>query len=255
MKSEEIKSYISLLSVMVTRDIKSQYDNAWLGLIWVIINPILQMVIIGFVVSMFASIEDYNLFILTGLMVWNFFSTAISKSSTSFVNSRSLLHKIQFPKSVIPFSIVISKFIQMLVALSIITSYLWFIGKFTIVGLPLLFLVLTWMLMLTMSISLMVSSLHVKYRDVEFIIRNTIRLWFYATPVLYGLSMVPKNLLFIYLLNPLAVIFELLHTSLLSLTGMINFQVVSISLMSASVCMLISVIVYFRNRDYFVDWT
>ncbi len=100
------QDYIDLLLIMTGNEIKARYKGTVAGFFWMIINPLLQMLIIGFVFSFFIKVPNYFLFLFVGLLPWQFFSTSLSKATKSFVSARFLLQKTKFAKEIIPFSIV-----------------------------------------------------------------------------------------------------------------------------------------------------
>src|SRR3990172_12605877 len=105
---ERLKYYSDFLWVMTEKEIKARYKRAVFGFLWVILNPVLQMLIIGAIFSFFIKIPDYFLFLFTGLFAWNFFFLCVSKTTSSIVNERALLQKAKFPTEAIPISIILS---------------------------------------------------------------------------------------------------------------------------------------------------
>lgn len=189
---------------------------AVLGFLWMFLNPLIQMVVMGLVFSLIFQIKivDYYLFLLIGLLGWNFFSQSLNKATSSLVYERGLIQKSPFPKAVIPLSIVFSNFIHLLASLFLLLLFLRIAGKIQVFLLPnfsLLALGLLFLVAFTAGASLISSALNVFWRDIAFLVQSLILVWFYATPVLYPFSLIPQGIRPFFYLNPLAAIFSLLQ--------------------------------------------
>src|SRR3989344_7145799 len=106
-KVDYLRYYFDFLLAMTEKEIKARYKRAVFGFLWVILNPLLQMIIIGAIFSFFIKIPNYFLFLFSGLLPWQFFSLSLSKATQSIVNERELLQKAKFPIEAIPISIVL----------------------------------------------------------------------------------------------------------------------------------------------------
>lgn len=247
-----VKYYVDFLWVMTEKELKARYKNAVLGFLWVLLNPIIQMLIIGFIFSFFIKIQNYYLYLLAGLLPWQFFSLSLNKATGSFVSERALLQKAKFPSEVIPISTILSNFIHLLASLLLFLIFLLLIGKLSASGVLLLIPALVWLLAFVIGTSLLTSSLQVRYRDISFFISTFLVLWFYTTPILYDQSLIPETLRPLYALNPLSTIFEMMHMALLN-RGAINYQI-AISNLTISLLVIVSGIFVFRKENkHFVD--
>ena len=111
-----LKQYIPLLSELVTRDIKTKYRRSVLGVLWTLLNPLLMMIILSIVFSQLFgrfAIENYPIYLLSGQVIFNFFSESTSMSMTSVINNAPLLKKVYIPKYVFVLSRVISSSINL----------------------------------------------------------------------------------------------------------------------------------------------
>src|SRR3990167_5732195 len=106
--SDKSRHFFDLLIGMTEKELRARYKNTLFGFLWMFINPLLQMLVIGFIFRLFIKepIENYFLYLLVGLLVWNFFSLSLTKTTPSIVNERSLIKKAKFPREVIPLSII-----------------------------------------------------------------------------------------------------------------------------------------------------
>ncbi len=208
---KSFQRWVQFILAMTEREIKARYKNAVLGFLWIVINPLLQMIVIGVVFQYFVplEIENYFLFLFPALLIWNFFSYTVSKVTPSFYYERSLIKKAQFPREAIPLSLVFSNFFNLLIALFLfILVMIWVEWGSLGVFLPrLLWLIpiLFTSVILTISLSLLAATLNVFWRDVAFIVQAIMPLWFYATPVVYTMSIFPEHFRQLLTLNPMVV--------------------------------------------------
>ena len=168
------------------------------------------MLIIGLIFSLFIKmdIEYYFLFLLSGILPWEFFIRSITKATTAFVDQRHILQKAKFPLEIIVLSIVFSNFFDLIVALPILLLMVFIFLKINFIAVLIYFIALLLLLIFTIGLSLLTASLNIQYRDVRFIVEAVMRLWFYATPVIYSLSLIHAKYVDFFALNPLTVVFN-----------------------------------------------
>lgn len=251
---------------MTEKEIKARYKLAVLGFLWVVLNPLLQMLVIGFIFQFFVpvKVDNYFLFLFAGLLPWNFFAMTVQKTTPAIVFERSLIQKAKFARESIILSIVLSNLFHLVIALSLLLIALvadkLFFEQYNLVQLfgyilRLLWTVplLLWLTILTSGFSLLTSALNVKYRDINFIIQAIMPLWFYATPIVYTLSLLPAKLRVLYYLNPMAGLIEIFQYVLL------NLEISSVWLVITSFMVSIGVfvggwIVFQKESKFFDDW-
>lgn len=251
-RKSAIKHYLNFLWVMTEKEIKARYKKTILGFLWVLLNPLLQMAIIGFVFSFFIKIPNYYLFLFTGLLPWTFFSQSINKATASIVSERRLLQKAKFAIETIPLSIVVSNFLHLIASLVLLLIFLTITSSLS----PnILFLVpaLVWFFVLAAGVSILTSSLQVRFRDTNYIVRTILTLGFYATPIIYTLSFIPEKLHPLFALNPLVSIFELFHKSFLN-QGLIDSRVLTANLFITVIIVFSGILTHRAYRKDFVDW-
>ncbi|HWS48747.1 MAG TPA: ABC transporter permease [Candidatus Methanoperedens sp.] len=208
------------LLTMTEREIKSKYKFSVLGLFWIVLNPIIQMLVIGFVFRFFTSIktEIYMMYLFSGLVVWNFFSSSVTRSTPAIVNERYLLKKAKFPRETIVLSIVLSNLVQLALSVVLMILIAIFLGvKISFAYLIFLPLSLLLIALFTAGFALVFSSLNVKYRDTSFVINFLVSIWFYATPVIYLLTMLPEWMSKWLYLNPMTGLIEFFRWIMLGL--------------------------------------
>lgn len=251
----EFINFIDLLTRLTEKELRTRYKYTIFGFFWLVANPLLQMLTIGFVFTFFMKepVSNYNLFLFIGLLLWNFFSLSLTKTTPCIVNERSLIKKSKFPHSVIPLSIIMSNFIHLLSAFVILLIPITFLGTFS-AG-KIVYIVLGFFLLIsfTVGLSLFTSALNVKYRDVNFFAQALLIIWFYATPIIYPLAIIPYKFYWLWRLNPLTSVFQFFQHALLDKPlpgiGMITMNIVVIA-----VSLTLGVYVFQKESKNFDDW-
>lgn len=209
---KELFSYRELLWVLTEREIKVRYKQTILGAVWAIIQPFLLMIIFIIVFGFFLKLKTdgapYPIFYYSGLLPWTFFSTALTFGSMALVNNSNLITKVYFPRESLPFATLGAALIDFLIAGIIFTGLLFFYKTHLTVNLIYVIPILMLEILFTAAMILLSSALNVLWRDVKFIIPLLLQIWMLASPVVYPLSQVPKNLQFVYKLNPMATVIE-----------------------------------------------
>ncbi len=212
-----------LLKEFVLRDIKGRFAGSFAGILWTIINPLANIIAYFFVFSLVlrinVTIEDvgtdkFILFFLSGFFPWIMFAESLTKSASSVVAQAGLVTKVIFPVELIPISSIVSAFIINGTGFIIFLIYLSFTGYANIswFAIPLLIFI---ELLFALGISMFLAAFCVFIRDTTEILSIMMMLWFYATPVLYPNSMIPKELIEILSFNPMSVFVECMRDILL----------------------------------------
>lgn len=252
---ERISLFWDLISGLTTKELRTRYKYTLFGFIWIFANPLLQMIIIGFIFPYIIKnpIKNYYFFLFPGLLIWNFFSTSLNKSTPSIVYERSLIKKARFPHAVIPLSIIFSNLIHFLLAFMIFMIPVSFIGNLSLPGLASIFLAVLLLITFTVGLCLLTSALNVRYRDVAFFVSALLIVWFYASPIIYSLTMIPRQLLWLWRLNPLTSILQLIQTAFSGLPGpgpaMLLSNIAVIILVFAA-----GIYVFHKESKHFDDW-
>ena len=186
-----------LLNQLVAREIKARYKQSILGYAWVILVPLVRLVVMSVVFSVFFRIQTepipYPLFLFTALVPWTFTASGVSAAAGSLVANTSLITKIKLPVEIFPVSAILVKgvdFVLSLLVLAIIMVFLQAPRHWTVVLMPLIFIV---QLLLVMGVSFFLSALNVFYRDVENLMEVILMVWMYLTPVFYPPEFIPAE--------------------------------------------------------------
>ena len=242
------------LLTLVQKELSLRYRYTWLGFLWAVINPVLQMLSLGMVFKLFTrvDIDHYFLFLFIGLIPWNFFSQSLHQVTPIIIAKRHLLTKSNFPKEFLPLSLILVNllhfFVAMVIALPLVTvNYELSWSKLLFVPLSLL-----WLVGLTGGLSLLTSAATVYFRDINFVVKNFLPLWFYMTPILYTQDITPALLQPLLYLNPMAGVIELMRFGL-SITSTISLDLVGSNLLISCLICILGWYVFQKSKPYFVD--
>ena len=204
--------YRELLYFLAWRDVKVRYKQTFLGVLWVILQPLVSMaiftVLFGVLLQVDSGSVPYPVFAFAGLLPWNYFSQALNRSSTSVVNSAHLITKIYFPRLVIPLSGVLSSLVDFAIAFGVLAVLMVVYGIVPTARV----LILPGLILLAMATALgfglWLAALNVKYRDINYLLPFLIQIWMYLTPVVYGSNLIPERFRFLLSLNPMTGVVE-----------------------------------------------
>ena len=199
----------ALLSELVRTDFKLRYQGSVLGYAWSLLRPLLIFVILYIVFVRFLKLGNdvphFPIYLLLGIVMWNFFNEMTVQSTTSIVGRGDLIRKIRIPRWMIVFSSSLSALINLGLNLIVVAVFM-IVNKVDILGtLPLAFLALLEVYLFALGLSLFLSALFVKFRDVSYIWEVVLQAGFYLTPILYPLSRITNlTLQKLIMLNPMA---------------------------------------------------
>lgn len=204
----ELWEYRDVLVMLAVRDVKLRYKQTALGVVWVILQPLVAGLIFAVIFGRFAGLpsggKPYLLFVFAGLLVWNLFAGVLQRAGNSLVGEAKLITKVYFPRLLIPGAAAAAALVDYAVSLGVMGLLLAWYGVWPGWWLGLLPVVTLLTLALAIGISLWVSALNVRYRDFMYALPFLIQVWMYASPVVYGLEMIPERWRGIFSLNPLA---------------------------------------------------
>ena len=206
-----------LIYNLVQRELKARYKNSVLGFVWSLLNPLGMMVVFTIVFSVLMpnnSVPNYPIFLLCGLLPWNFFSASIMTGTNSIVANGNLVKKVYFPREVLPIATVLANLVNFLLALVVLFAAMLLVRiplSPWLVLLPVVILIQT---CFTLGIVFLLSTFQVFYRDTLIVLDVVLLAWFFLTPVFYPTSLLPTSLTVLgitfdvqrvmYILNPMA---------------------------------------------------
>lgn len=254
---KSLHHFLDLLVEMTKKEIKRRYKHAALGFLWIFLNPLIQMLVIGFVFSFFfkKTVSNYYLYLFSSLLPWHCFNFSLDQGTTSIITNRELIKKAKFPREIIPLSIVLSSFLNLLISWVVLSVFIIWVSPFSWIKLPFLPLVFLWHLLFAVGFTFFTSALHPYYRDVSFIVRAGLQVWFYATPIIYPLSIIPTQYQFLYWLNPMAGITLSYQNIFLPQATLVFPRIVILAQIIFSLLLLVVGFFVFRKKAInFADW-
>ena len=252
---QDASLFKDLLWGMTEKELRTRYKRTLFGFLWIFLNPLIQMIVISLVFALFIKdpIPHYNFYLFIGLLLWNFFSLSLTKATPSVVYERDLIKKARFPRIVIPLSIILANFINFLLALVLFAAATMFLSTFSLARLPLLILGLSELLLLTCGLGFWTTAYNVRFRDINFFVQAILSIWFYATPIVYTMSVVPQNLLWLWQLNPLTSVVQLFQHTFLG-TPTPELSIVWTNLAISLLVFLFGTLSFLSESKYFDDW-
>ena len=250
----EIYNYREMLFNLVKKDLRTRYKGSVMGFLWTFINPLLQLLVYSIVFSiiMRVDIDNFPIYLFIGLVPWMFFSGAILSSTSCIINNKDLIKKIYFPRIVIPISITSSVFMNMVytIPILIIAIYVFGIGiSWMIIFLPIIMLL---QYFFVVGMCLTFSALNVYFRDLEHILGILMMVWFYLTPIVYSIDMIPAKFKWIIYVNPMAVIISA-YRDILFYNIMPNFQQLGIIFIYSLVFLILGYFIFEKLQKNFVE--
>jgi lipopolysaccharide transport system permease protein len=247
----EVWAYRELLLIFAWRDIKVRYRQTLLGAVWVMGQPLVSMLIFTLLFGRVAKLSvttpvPYPVFVLAGLLLWNFASSAINQVGNSLLGASYLISKAYFPRLVVPLSNLATQLVDFAIAaVLLVPVMLWY----RVVPRPSLLIAPAIVLLATcfaLGVGLWIAALNIEYRDVRIVIPWILQIAMYVTPVVYPLSALPEKYRAIATFNPMSGIVEAFRASLFGTP--LPYEALGWSIV-ASLILLITGAFYFRRAE------
>ena len=265
---KETLQYKDLIVLFVKRDFISLYKQTILGPLWAIIQPLLTTVVFTVVFGKLAHLTTLDapgdfvipgfLFYMCGNICWSYFSTVLQTTSNTFLINRAIMGKVYYPRMVSPisaaFSQLISFGIQFVLLLSI-WLVVYFQGTSSIQITPALCLIpllVLQLMILSMGCGIIISSITTKYRDLAMVVGFGLQLWQYASPIAYGMQLIPEIYIPIYCLNPVTLIITTFRYVIFGF-GFFNWKYYCISWCISLLVFFVGLILFNRIEKTFMD--
>ena len=204
-RSRQLQVWKELIFLLVQRDLRVRYRSSFFGYVWSMMNPLLNMAILTFVFSyvMKQKVENFSMFILSGILIWNLFQQSLSIGVNSIIANGSLLKKVKVPAALFPAASIASVFINFCLSLGpylvmalILTHQL----SYSLILLPIYMIPF---LIFIFGIVLALSALNVTFRDIGHVLDPLLQLLYFATPIIYPETLFPEKIRFLLVLNPM----------------------------------------------------
>ncbi len=217
----ELYRYRDLILRLAWSEFKLRYKNSALGFLWSLLDPLLMLVVLYFVFTnlMRIQVEHYQLFLLLGIVLWNFLDRGTSMSIWGIVGKPSLVQKVYFPRDILVISTCIMALMMTVlefVVFIIFMAVFQVMPGLTIAYFPIIF---AFQLFIVLGLSLALAALNVYFRDVQFIWKVIMQIGFFATPIIYPITIFPENVRWMVMINPMAQIITIMRDCILYRTG------------------------------------
>lgn len=260
LKLKELWQYRDLIVMFVKRDFKTMYKQTILGPLWIIINPILttlmQVVVFGNIANISTDGMPQFLFYMAGNTMWLYFSSCLTKTSTTFTANAAVFGKVYFPRLVTPISIVISGLISFGVQFCIfLVTDIYFTVKgyiqpnFWVLLTPFLIIELA---VLGMGCGIIISALTTKYRDLAVLVTFGVQLWMYGSAIIFPVSSLPEKWANLIMLNPVVPVVEAFRYAFTG-HGTFSPEYLGIGAIVTMVVLLIGMIIFNKVEKTFMD--
>ena len=243
-----------LVRELVARDMKLRYKRSVLGIVWSLLNPLLQLLVFYFVFGLLLTlnIPHYPSFLFTGVLVWSWFQASLLFATGAIVDNRELIRRPGFPMAILPMVTVTSHLVHFLIAIPILLiCVILDVGHVTsaVIALP---LVIALQFVLTLSLAYLVATFHVTFRDTQYLLGVLLQLLFFLSPVFYDLTAIPERYRSLLVLNPLVYLIDAYRAILIhgELPSMAALAVLGVSAMGL---LAVSYTVFRRASYHFVE--
>jgi len=212
---------------LTLRELRGKYKRSTLGWTWSLLNPLASVVIYSVVFSFFLKIappvgdpsglDSFVLFLLCGLLPWNYLANGMNTSIGSLIGNSALIRKVYFPREILVVSSVVAQLVTLLVELGVLVVVLLIVGNMALPWIPVALGLVAIQTCMVIGIGLIVSVLNVYFRDVQHFVPIGLQAWFYATPIVYPIGLVPDEATLwgvefplgdLYRLNPMVTLVE-----------------------------------------------
>lgn len=265
---KETFQYRDLIFLLVRRDFTALYKQTILGPLWAIIQPLLTTIVFTVIFGNLAKLTTADvagdfmipgfLFYMAGNICWSYFSTTVEATANTFVKNRNTMGKVYYPRLVSPIATALSNLIPFAIQFAMFMGMMFFFsleGKsdikltFTVLLLPILLLQL---IIFAIGCGIIVSSMTTKYRDLSLLVGFGLHLWQYASPIAYGLQLIPQKYLNLYMLNPVTPIVTTFRYAVFGF-GYFDMKAYIISWIISLMFFLIGLIMFSRIERTFMD--
>ena len=264
----EVLQYKDLVRLLVKRDFTALYKQTILGPAWAIIQPLFTTVIFTIVFGSLAQLTTADapgnfvipafLFYMAGNICWSYFSSTLTATSNTFIANSATMGKVYYPRLVTPIATSLSQLISFGIQFAmLILIWLFYLitGGTSLRVTPQMLLIplcIVQMILLSVGCGIIISSLTTKYRDLAHAVGFGLQLWQYASPVAYGLSLIPSKYLFVYMLNPITPVITTFRYALFGF-GYFNITYYLISWAATIFIFFIGVVLFSRIERTFMD--
>jgi len=250
-----ILKYKFLIKQLVARDFKTKYKRSVLGILWSFLNPLLNMGVLYIVFSTLFrfDIEHYPVYLLAGIVMFNFFSESCGLTLDSIVGNAALITKVYVPKYIYPLTRTLSSLINLLISMIPLLMAALISGIHPTKAYLLLPFPLICIMLFSLGMGMLLATSMVFFRDTKFLWGVLSTIWMYLTPIFYPVSIIPENINWILKVNPLYYYVDFLRTCVISGISP-DPRVYAICIMWSAGMLALGVLVFKRSQDNFIHY-
>lgn len=245
--------YRNLLAELVKKDIKLKYRNSYLGVVWTLLEPLLTMVVLTLVFSRLLGkgTKDFPVYILTGRLMYSFFSNGTKAALKAVRANAGMIKKVYVPKYMYPFASVLSGYVIFLISLIVLAIVAVARGVYPTLQLIWIFVPLLQILLMTGGVGLILSTMAVFFRDVEYLWGVALMLIMYASAIFYQVeAVVSKSNAWIFKLNPLYAVIVNFRNAVFGQP--MDFPAMAYATGFGVVSMVLGIFVFYKKQDKFI---
>lgn len=255
------RQHLFLLKELVKRDFQGRYAGSLLSFLWSFFQPLWLLVLFSVVFGVILEIkldragagtDSFGIFLFCGLMPWMAIHEGLTRSTTAITDNSELVKKLRFPSEILVLSVVLGALLHQAIAGAIFVVVLAVIGELAWLNLPWLAVAVPLQVMLTLGLGLVAASAHVFFRDTSQVLGMLLTAWFYLTPIVYPMTMVPEQLEPWIAANPLTPLVGLYRMGLLGRDFAFGPSAVALAAVSITL-VLLGLWLFHRLRPAFVD--
>lgn len=245
--------YRNLLVELVKKDIKLKYRNSYLGVVWTMLEPLLTMVVLTLVFSKLLGrgTKDFPVYILTGRLLYSFFANGTKAALKSVRSNASMIKKVYVPKYMYPFASVLSGFVIFLISLIVLAAVALARGVYPTLQLFWMIVPLLQLLLMTLGVGMILATMAVFFRDVEYLWGVALMLIMYASAIFYQVeSVVSESNSWIFKLNPLYAVIVNFRNAVFG--HPMDFTAMWYAFGFGAVSFLIGMFAFYKKQDKFI---
>ncbi len=247
-------NYRRLTIELAMSDFKLRYKNSILGFLWSLAEPLLMLTVLYIVFSYFMkmNVKNYQLFLLIGIISWNMLSRGTGMALNSIIGKPNLVNKVYFPREILIISSCVTALVMTLLEFIVFGIFMLIFAvmpTMTAIYFPIILFI---QFILIIGISLGLAALNVYYRDIQYIWAVILQAGFFASPIIYPLSIIPEKYIWIIKLNPMTTIIDMLRGSMIYSTIPAAKDIIFIVILSITI-LIIGYIIFLKLEPRFAE--
>jgi ABC-2 type transport system permease protein len=253
-KIKGIWEFKYLIYNLVLRDLKVKYKGSTLGFLWSLLNPLLMLVVytIAFEYVLKIKVPNFPVFLFSALMPWMFLTSALSMGAVSITDNGSLVKKVYFPREVLPLSVVLVNLFHFCLTFVVLIPALLFFKIQPGVVFFFLIIIILFQTLFVLGLTLIFAALNVYYRDIKHFLEVLLQLWFWLTPIIWPLTLLPEKFQRLAYLNPFTPFVTAYRDVILKnqIPGLLNIAAV---LVLGVLVFLLGVVIFQKKQRRFAE--